>query len=266
MDSWPYAATATVQLATATAFVFVARAVWVRRSAGVAGAVHALSLWWISIAVYLATNAAVQYTASLEGPSLEVFLASRFVAVPVLALGGGCLTYYTLYLVSGRRRTALAAVPLFAVTLVVFAIVAFDRPTRLKDDAWQLVPVLDHPLQGVVYVLVGFPPVLAALSLLIVGRHGSLETRYRGRRVAVGILVYFASGLLAYAALDGFAHFLMLLVASGLGGWLVVRAYYPPRLPAIQGGGGTRNLPGSTASAADAQRQDAWKMRMRELL
>jgi hypothetical protein len=267
---------AAVQLAAGASFALVGRAVWRRSSSAgdlghEGGAVVAFALWWWALAAYLAVQSLLYIVAVATAPSLSAYLVTRLLAIPLLCLGSGALTYYILYLLTGRAglRTVVAALYSFVMAVFAYGTIVGARG-GLDVTPW----IIQLHAEGaakeaftLVYFLVGLPPILGSAALLVVAaRTRSKEHRYRGMLVGLGILSYVGSGLAAFLGSSD-AMKLAALTGSGLlAGLFVLAAYYPPRV--------LRRALGVSLSAGEAEeaarlraaRGEGFRRRLRDLV
>jgi len=222
-------AAAAVHAATAACFLAAGVATTRRRSAGTHGAGAALAAWWLGLAGYLLLQSATDLAAAAGQLGLDAVLATRWVANPLLCLAAGGLTYYILYLLTGRAWLRWPVGLLFAGTLVLFMVSMYVPPPRLATSAVMVgIDEAGRSLLPLVYLLVGLPPILGSAALLAVTRSAEPGSRYRGAMVGYGILAYVGTGLVAYLALPDVFHFVALIGCGLVACTLVLLAYYPP--------------------------------------
>jgi len=225
------AVTAVVHLLTATSFLVVAAAIWRRRLPDMRGATAAILVWWTCLAGYLYLQAGLHLWASFVGPDLATFLWSRLLAIPLLCACAGGLTYYILYLITGKAWLRWPVAILFLMTAILFHVALFlPMPTALRTTPWLIeLDIADTSLLMAVYAMVGLPPILGSAALLWVARRMGPPQRYRATMVGLAILAYVGSGLAAFTSAGDTAK---LLVLNGMGlvaASLVLLAYYPTR-------------------------------------
>jgi len=223
-------AAAAVHAVTGACFLAAGVATLRRRTTGMQGAGAALAAWWLGLAGYLAVESGTDLAASAGRLTLDGFLATRWVANPLLCAGAGGLTYYILYLLTGRGWLRIPVFTLFAATLALFMDSLYVPAPRLVVSA--VMAGVDEPgrhLLYAVYLLVGLPPILASAALLAVSHRMPPPQRYRARMVGAGILAYVGGGLAAFL---GSNQVLQVAVLDGVGlvaCLLVMLAYYPPQ-------------------------------------
>lgn len=231
MPEGTLAVTAAVHLATAASFAAVAVAV-ARRTNGNHQAGVAFAIWWGALAGYLALQGVLLASAAASGPSLEAYLWSRLAAIPLLCAAAGGLTYYILYLLTGRSWLRVPVSLLYLATAAAFHVATFvPRPTMLRVSAWtvELELASSPALKLAVYAAVGLPPILGSLALLWTSRRMERPQRYRARLVGAAILAYVGSGLAAFTAAGQALQMGALLGMGLVAAVLVLLAYFPPR-------------------------------------
>lgn len=220
-----------VSVLTGLAFALVGRAVALRSATGgrtLARGAHAT--WWLALGCYLVVHGGLTLAAGLDALDDGFYLATRAVLIPLLCAATWGITFYLVYLYTGRTRAATPLAVLYSAVAAAFFYATFaGRPAIVRGE-WTLGLDDAAPLYTVVYALVGLPPILASAAyLLLLRRAHTVEQRYRILLVAGSIFAYVASGLAArYAHHD--ALIFVTLVVFGLGAALAsLAAYYPPR-------------------------------------
>jgi len=230
MSSTTLLAAAGVNLVVAASFFLVGRAVSRQDAGKTHGALLALAIWWWALAAYLAIQAALFVDVVVRGPSLAPYLASRVLVNPMLCVAAGSLTYYMLYLFTGRHQFRLPVALLYTATLVLFVVATFTRmPTGLSVTDWMIrADTADGLLERIVYFLVGIPPIASSIALLVVAHRLDPPQRYRAVLVGIAILAYVGSGLAAFQGDNATVQFAALTGMGILASACVLLAYYPP--------------------------------------
>lgn len=232
MPEGSLAVTAAVHFATAASFAAVAIAVARRTGSGSHQAGAAFAVWWGGLAGYLGLQGLLLATAALSRPSFQAFLWSRLAAIPLLCAAAGGLTYYILYLLTGRAWLRVPVALLYLATAAAFHVVTFvPQPTGLRQTPWTIeLELASAPaLKLAVYAAVGLPPILGSGALLWTSRRMERPQRYRARLVGAAILAYVGSGLAAFTT-GGQALQMLVLLGMGLvAAVLVLVAYFPPQ-------------------------------------
>ena len=234
MVSWTLLASAVLGGVAAAAFGVVARDVAARIPRGeAASAARGFVLWWACLAAYLVLQGAFQAAAAFGGADAVAYRLSRLVAIPLLCAGAGGLSHYLLYLLTGRGRLWLVG-GLYAATGVLFLVATFwHGPADLVVSDWLVELDYDRPgvqpMYRAVLVLVGLPPILGSVALMVLSlRLDDPERRYRSGMVGLGTFLWVGSGLAGRLAGGDLAAFLSLVPMGLLSALLVVLAYHPP--------------------------------------
>ena len=271
MPEGSLAVTAAVHLATAASFAAVAIAVARRSGNGAHQAGIAFAIWWGALAGYLALQGVLLAAASFSAPSLDAFLWSRLAAIPLLCAAAGGLTYYILYLLTGRSWLRAPVALLYLATAAAFHVATFvPSPTGLRVTPWTIeLELASSPaLKLAVYTAVGLPPILGSVALLWTSRRMERPQRYRARLVGTAILAYVGSGLAAFTAAGQALQMVALLGMGLVAAVLVLLAYFPPRRIAERAGlpaPATRPLRRDRHAQREARRQ-AFRQRGQELI
>lgn len=220
-----------INAVVAASFFVVGRAVSRQDTGQTHGALPALAMWWWALGGYLALQSALLLDAVFREPSLAVYLASRVLATPLLCAAAGCLTYYMLYLFTGRHGFRVPIVFLYVATAVIFFVATFmPAPTGVVVTDWMVRGNLpDGPMERIVYALVGIPPIASGIALLVAANRLEAPQRYRATLVAIGILAYVGSGLAAFLGTNATVQFVALTGMGILASACVLMAYHPPR-------------------------------------
>lgn len=221
-----YLAAGVLQVAVAVSFLVVGRNVL--RRAPTQPAVRAFVVWWWSLGLFLAIQGALDLAAARSGPELGLYILSRYPSVPLLCVASGGLSYFTLFLVTGRLWVARLSYAVYGAALALLWVATFlPAPTALRADPWEIAPATAHPLLPAVYLVIGLPMILGSASILVVSWGTEGPQGRRGRLVGTALLVYVGSGLVSYLALGPVPHFAV-LVGGGAGAAILSLRAYPP--------------------------------------
>lgn len=219
-----------LSIVTGVSFAFVARAVSHRLATDARRlARRAHAAWWLCLGAYLVLQGALTILAGAGRVSLDTYLASRILAIPLLCGAVWGLTFYLAFLYTGRTGAALPLAVLYAVAAAAFYYATFSVPQTLSVRTW-LIEVDDSgALYRIVYALVGLPPILASLAYFaLLRRAREPEQRYRIALLGGSILAYLGGGLAARLFADDTVIFVTLVV-FGLGAAAAsLAAYHPP--------------------------------------
>lgn len=265
MSATTLALAAAIHIVTATSFLFVGRAVRRMPKDGTHGAVDALALWWWGLAGYLYMEAVLDIATVMSGQDLQLWLASRVVTVPLLCGGAGCLTYYMLYLFTGRKGWRWPVAITYTATAAIFyAALYWPPPTELVVSDWliQSGPNGNADLYRIVYFLVGIPPIASSIALLAIAHRLEPPQAYRAALVGIAILAYVGGGLVAFLGYNAVFKFAMLTGMGLIASLCVLFAYYPPR--AVREKMGLPVTPRPAPSRKE--RQERFAMRSKELV
>lgn len=219
-----------VSIGTGISFASVARAVARKEAAGPRRSARgAHATWWAALAAYLVIQGVLTVSAGLDRLSTEAYLASRVVAIPLLCASVWGLTSYLLFLYTGDGRAMTALAFLYAGVAALFYVATFGQQLEVQVHPW-LVTIDDSgTLYRIVYLLVGVPPIAAALAYLgLLTKVRDQAQRYRIALVAGSILAYIGSGLAARLAAGDIAIFVSLVVLGAGAAIASLLAYYPP--------------------------------------
>jgi hypothetical protein len=219
-----------LSIVTGLAFAIVARAVSQRMATEdrrLARRAHAA--WWLCLGAYLVLQGALTILAGTGRATIDLYLASRIVAIPLLCASVWGLTFYLVFLYTGSTRAAIPLGVLYAAAAAVFFYATFSVPQALIVRTW-LIGIEDSgPLYRFVYAIIGLPPILASVAYFgLLRRARQPEQRYRIALLGGSILAYIGSGLAARLFASDAAIFATLVV-MGLGAAAAsLAAYYPP--------------------------------------
>lgn len=220
-----------VSVLTGFAFLFVAGQIARRDVAtDMRAGNRTLALWWGLLGAYLLLQGGLTTAAAYGALTLDVYLASRALAIPLLCAACASLVHHLVFLYTGDRRRSAWIAFLYAPVFLLFLYATFGQPQTLRVSTW-LVGLDDTgAAYRLTYALVGLPPILASLAYLRLLRHVKDPlARFRIRLVALTIAAYVGSGLAARLAADDLTK-LVTLVGFGLAAaGLVLLAYNPPR-------------------------------------
>ncbi|HWH09422.1 MAG TPA: hypothetical protein VNX21_09500 [Candidatus Thermoplasmatota archaeon] len=195
------------------------------------------ALYWLGTAAYTAQSGVMDALAYAGVTSFPLFLAVRYLSIPVLcaALAGG--SYYLLYLYTGRKAWVWLASGLYAVVgLAMTFYVASRRPygvvvTDWRTDLAYAAPYEATPVFSLLLLLLVLPPIAGGVAYALLARR--VQDRAARRRVLLVGLGIAAWSLAALAARlsesSGLVQLLSRPVAGALVATLVLLAYARPR-------------------------------------
>ena len=246
------------------------------RRPAVGGARRALvmfSLWWIGLGADTLLNALTWLAGGLGVAGEPLTAALTYLALASIVLMTWGLTYYLVYLITGREGLFAPIAAFYGVSAALaVALIAYLRPVGVTMTAWsgEIAYANEPPpiaaLLFAMYFLL--PPLLGAITYGLVGlRVKERAGRYRILAVAVGIFVWFTSALVFTGtgpAGDAKALSGKVLAATCMA--LIVSAYVQPAWLARWLEGGQGPVGGLDASALRARRRAALNERVRDLL
>lgn len=219
-------------MVTGFAFLVVARAVH-RRGAGPETqlARNAYVTWWCGLGAYLLLQGALTFVAASGGLTADAYRLSRLVAIPSLCAATWGLSYYLLFVYTGRARAARLLGAGYAAVAILFLYATYAMgPRALEIRRWSVGLADSDPLMQLVYLLVGAPLIASSIAYLGLLRHTSNPARrYRIVLVGSSILAYIGSGLFARLARTDALFFTSLVGMGAVAGAAALLAYYPPR-------------------------------------
>lgn len=195
----------------------------------------AFAAFWQSAAIVSASQGLRALAAWLRVDSMPLIVALEHVSTPFYVLAAASLTYYVLFLLTGRANIAT---PVALYFLALFPLlryhVARAEPIGYVVTDWQVNYVYVQPLQWWGYtaslLLLTLPAILSVVAFATLARGADPATRYRIACVTAGLALWvgieafaFASGLAATTAGE-IARRSMGLAAAGV----VVAGYLPP--------------------------------------
>jgi len=220
-----------ISVVVGISFTAVARAISRMQASGDGRtALRGYAIWWIALAFYLVLQGVFTVLAGFDVAIETVYIWSRAVLIPVLCIGVWGLTSYLLYLYTGDRRVFVVVGVFYAVVALLFYWAQFSqvRP-GIQVERWIVTVDDTSALYRIVYVLVGAPPIAAALAYLgLLRRVEHRVQKYRIILVASSILAYVGSGLVARLTAGDAAIFVTLVVFGSLAAAASLLAYYPP--------------------------------------
>lgn len=224
-------ATGAVTIVTGLAFLLVGVATSRKLASGprlLARRAH--TTWWLGLGAYLVLQGGLSAWAANGALTLDVYLASRVLAIPLLCAAVWGLSYYLVYLYSGSTQSVVPLATFFVGVMALFFYATFALPQQLIVEKWTVALDDTDPAYRLVYLAVGTPPIIASVAYLgLLRRVREAEQRYRITLIGASILLYVASGLVARLIAVDILIFIT-LVLLGLGAAAAsVAAYYPPR-------------------------------------
>jgi hypothetical protein len=188
--------------------VFALAAFWVghrllRRDASGDGgrALRLFALWWLGFGADTLINALTWLAGGVGAATPLVTSVLTYLALASIVLMTWGLTYYLVYLVTGRSGAFWPIAAFYAVSLVLMtALIAYLEPVGVTMHAWageiayaRKPPAIAEFLVALYFLL---PPLAGALTYGTVAlRVQGRAERYRILAVAAGIFVWFTSAL-----------------------------------------------------------------------
>lgn len=198
---------------------------------------RAFALWWYAASLVILNVNLRNLVAAAGVTDVALYTTQAYVGNVPLAAALGCLMYYVLYLMTGRRRLYLPVAVVYALYLTYlmwFTARAGERHLVISD--WQVQFTGDIPATAAENLAFGL--LLAAPIVLTVGAYTILafrirepNQRYRLSMISAGFLLLFGTILVGYLLRwneqpwFALAYELPALVAS----FMALLAYRPPR-------------------------------------
>lgn len=262
-----------IQLVTAASFFYAGRTISRETRTTHRGAMRAFVTWWSGVGTYLLLEGVLTIVAATATVPLAILVGSRYLGYVAIAAGLWGLTYYVLFLWTGRAALRWPLAALFTLLVIsLIGILAANRPIGVDVERWLVLLRFETPVRGPFYTatLAGFalPPILASIGYLSLWRRATTRhQRYRIALVSLSIILYLGSGLVVRLGTNDWLMFVNLTVV-GLGtAFAVLFAYHPPRAIHAWLGLGQSD-PYTPRTQADQRRlkQEAFAQRCRELV
>lgn len=187
-------------------------------------------LWWGLLGAYLVVQGAVTVVAAYDALTLDAYLATRLLIIPLLAGAVGCLMHHLVYLYTGSERWSAAAGLAYAPIGGLLAYATFGTAQELRVSEWLVTLDDSGAPYRLAYVLVGIPPILGSLAYLaLLRRVQDPLQRMRVWLVSLSIIAYVGSGLAARLAATDAVKVVTLVGLGIAAASLVLVAYHPPR-------------------------------------
>lgn len=234
------AITVVLHVVAALVAFWIGRRILLRRAEGETGrALRLFALWWLGFGADTLLNGLTWLAGGLGVANEPVTALLTYLALASIVLMVWGLTYYLVYLVTGRAGAFWPIAVFYGVSfLLALALIVSLRPVGVKMNAWAGEVAYANPPPPVAGLLVALyfllPPLGGALTYGTVAfRVQGRADRYRILAVAIGIFVWFTSSLvftgagpsgsdaraLAGAALS-FACLLLIVSAYATPAWL----------------------------------------------
>ena len=196
------------------------------------------SVWWLGFGADTLINALTWLAGGLGIASEPVTAVLTYAALVSIVLMTWGLTYYLVYLISGRADLFTPIATFYAFSLGgMLALIVYLRPTGVAMGAWAgsityatKPPAIAELLVAIYFLL---PPILGSVAYAVVGLRARVDParRYRILAVATGILVWFLASLL-FTATPGAGNEDARAIAGRVIGaacmMLIVSAYVQP--------------------------------------
>lgn len=201
------AATLLLNVAFAVAALLVARQLVKRPGEGESRrARNMFALWWAGFAIDDLLNAATWLAGGLGLATPLVTSVLTYAAIVAIVAMSWGLTYYLLYLLTGKAKLFAPLAAFYAVSLVgLVALIAFLEPTGVRMGPWAgaITYVREPPAIAALWVAMYFllPPLGGAIAYgLVAIKVRDRARRYRILAVSLGIFVWFSSALVLTGA------------------------------------------------------------------
>lgn len=238
MVSLTLAAGSAMAMAAGAVFLEVARRIAARPVSGEGQlARSAFTFWALCLGLHSLISGGSSLLAAEGLITATAYAAATFVNVLLISLSLWGLTYYFVYLLTGRQNAWIPLAVFFALVyiMLVYFLAASD-PGAIRVGRWRASLTFDETLPAwyyqLVVVLITVPQTLGALAYAtLFVRLENPALRYRVALITASALTWAASMFLAstarFARIDAFqvGNRLMLLAA----GVAIIAAYMPPR-------------------------------------
>ena len=223
--------TGLIQLFACATFAYTAYALAVRSmqkqdtSAG-----RGFIAWWGGMSFYMGITGVLAIAASFGWHPVSVFMAFRLVVIPAISLAAGGLTYYVLYLYTGKASLRYVVAAYYAVVGSVYMTASYlGGATSVEVTPWSAALTPRTPNLDLIYALFGLPAIVSAIAYLSLAfRPLAPMQRYRIVLVALSILGWVVSGIVTSALRDPFLIFLGITFFGIVTAFAVLFAYRPP--------------------------------------
>lgn len=195
------------------------------------------ALWWFGLSGVQLVQAFNEILGARDLLTLNLLVASTHVAIAFLVASLFGLVYYLFFLFTGQRR-GLLPIALFYVSYYILLVdfITRSQPNGLDVRAWRVTLSYENALVGPFYqavvALLLLPPLLSAIAYLsLLPRAREPTQKYRILLVAMAILLWFGSSLLAAAGRPNFSDawaFSSRVIGLGAAG-IILLGYHPPR-------------------------------------
>lgn len=196
---------------------------------------QAFATYWTCMGLYHLIDGAQETAASVGYAPFDAFLFLRYLSLPILTLAVGGVTFYFVYLFTGRQTLAWPVVGAFSLVLMTMTFHIRDRePIGVIVSAWNTDLLYARPYESlffdVILLALVLPPIVGAAFYLRLRR--SLTEPHDRRRVLVigwSILLWSLAAFLARAlGSNDFLEFLSRPVLGLLAAASVLAAYRMP--------------------------------------
>lgn len=225
------ALTGLIQLFACATFAYTAIMLGLRGATGNdRSAVNGFVAWWSGMSLYMGITGSLAIAASVGMYSMEVLYVSRLVVIPLVTIGAGGLTYYVLYLFTGRDGTKFLVGGYYAIVGAIYLTAGFlTRPTSVRVTDWSVELVPRIAGLDIIFLVFGIPAIGSAIAYLTLAfRPVERMQRYRIALVSSSILAWVVTGLLSELSQDPFLVFIGITFFGLVTALAVFFAYRPP--------------------------------------
>lgn len=230
-------ASGVVSLLAAAAFAYVGWLLWQRHvTAANRVAARAFTTYWLGLAAYTGVGGVESVVASFGVAPFPLFLALRYLTIPLLCATIGAVVFYFVFLYTGReawRRVVTVVYGFVGVTGLYY--VWSREPIGVAVSEWRtdLAYAADYesPFFTLILLMLVLPQLVGAVAYAaLIPRTPRASQRYRIALVSSVIFVWGVAALVArLAASSGFVQLLTRPVLGLVVVAAVLLAYRPPR-------------------------------------
>ena len=167
---------------------------------------QAFSAYWTGVGAYTLVSGTLEVMASMGYAPFPLVLFVRYASLPLLTIGIGSLTFYFLYLFSGRQSWLWPVVGFYSLVLTTTTFYIRDRePVGVRIDAWNTDLAYAAPYESglfaIILLMLVLPPIVGSLFYLRLRRRlADPADRRRVILVGTSILAWSAAAVLARVA------------------------------------------------------------------
>lgn len=195
---------------------------------------QAFAVYWSATGRYAMLAGALEALAAFGHTPFGLFLFARYASLPILTLAVGSVTFYFVYLFTGRQTWVWPIAAVYSSVLMAMTFYVGDRePIGVLVSAWNTDLLYAQPYESTTFrlilLLLALPPIVGA-AFYITLRRNLAEAHDRRRVLLVGtsILAWsLAASLTRIADGDDLLEFLSRPVLGLLVATTVLAAYRP---------------------------------------